>query len=111
MVEGILKKLLLSQIGMHLDLEHSGLNLSIIHHLTEHGALHVADANILDEAITNELFHGLPGLLEGHSGVDLHLGLSGARVMDPLRRVASSDGNILHRDGEVDEVEVKVLNS
>ena len=102
---------MLSIVRVHLNLKYSRFDLGIVEHLSQHRCSQVANTNVLDKTILNELFHGVPGLLEGHACVELHLGLSGRWVEDPFGWVTGGNGDVWHRNREVNQVEIKLLDS
>lgn len=58
----------------------------------------------------HERLHGRPGLLQRDLG-QLHLGILGLGVVEPLGRVPLLERDELERDREVDQVQVQVLKA
>ncbi len=96
---------------MHLDLENCRLDLSIVYDLPEHGSSKIADSDVLDETITDKLFHSLPCLLVCDSRVELHFWLSCRGVKDPLNRVATLNRDIPLRNGEMNQVQIELIHA
>lgn len=104
------EEVLLGKEGVHLDLEHRGLNLGVLDDINELYCADVGHTNSPDETVINESLHSVPGLLISDGIVRFHTGILGLGVMNPLGRVADSKVNILERDREVNNVQVKVVN-
>ena len=105
---------LLAEEGVHLDLERVRLFCGVGHDLADHARAHIADANVPDEARSLETLHGFVGLLVSHTFVYDHLrGITdkGWVSVLPLRRILGLNWNELNGEGEVNEVQVQVLNS
>lgn len=97
---------LLGEVGVELDLVDGGLDASVAEDVNQERALEVGNTDVLSKTRLADLLHGFPGLTDGDLGrVDL------AVETPPLRRVLGLNGNILEGDGEVDEVEVEVINA
>ena len=58
-------QILLNVVGVHLDLEDSGLDAGVSQKVHYKGSHEVGNANVLDKALVHELLHGLPGFLKG----------------------------------------------
>ena len=85
---------------MDLDLQGSGRDVGVAHHVEDQLAVEVADADAPAQAVPDEAFHGGPGLLDG-------------RLAGPgggFGRVSDGRVDVFERDGEVDEVEVEVVD-
>lgn len=78
------------------------LDLGIRQDIHQQDGRKVGHSNITDLARADKILHGSPGLMD-RDGVLSHVA--------PLGRVALLEGNILERDGEVDQVEVNVLQA
>ena len=97
---------LLCQVRVVLDLEGGGDGLGVAQEVKDQGTVVVGDTDVLGQALGVDLLHGLPGL--GEAGLaGLHL----AVVVEPAGRVAVGGVNVLESDGEVHDVEVKVVDA
>lgn len=83
-------------------MKNSRLDLGIRQDIHQQDRREVGNSNITDLARTDKILHGSPGFVD-RDGVLLHV--------TPLRRVALLKGDVLERDGEVDQVEVDVFES
>ena len=103
---GEVEQLLLDEVGVVLDLEGGRADLGVAEEVVDQLALEVGDADALGEAGGDEGLEGAPGLLDG--------GLAGADLVAlivPAGGVADRGVDPLEGDGEVDEVEVEVLEA
>lgn len=103
---GKLEELLLGEVGVVLDLEGGRADLGVAEEVVDQLGLEVGDTNAAGEAGIDEALHGGPGLLDG--------GLAGANLIAlvvPAGRVADGGVDILKGDGEVNEVEVEVVDA
>ena len=101
-------------VWVNLDLKHGWLDLSIAKALSDHGRVDVADTDVTDETLSHELFHSMVSLLVRHSVVNDHLGSAagdGWVVVNPLSWVFILNWHELQSNWEVDEVQVKVVDS
>ena len=101
-------------IRVHFNLKHGWFDLSIGHALADHGRVDVADTNVTNETLSHELFHSMVSLLVRHSSVKDHLGSAAGDlwvVVNPLRWVSILNWHEGQCDWEVDEVQVKVVDS
>lgn len=97
----------LDQVGVVLDLQGSRRDLGVAEEVVEELALEVGDTDALGELVLNEALHGSPGLLDGGlGGADL-----GLAIVVPAGRVSDGGVDVLEGDGEVDEVEVEVVDA
>ena len=103
---GEVEELLLDEVGVVLDLEGGGADLGVAEEVVDQLALEVGDTNALGEALADEALHGGPGLLDaGIAGADL------VALIVPAGGVADRGVDVLEGDGEVDEVEVEVVDA
>lgn len=105
---GGLEQQRLDEVWVVLDLQGGGLDAGVAQEVVEQLGLEVGHADAAGEALVGEALHGLPGLLDGGlGGADLGAGV----VDEPARRVADRGVDVLEGDGEVDEVEVEVVDA
>lgn len=95
---------------MQFDLEHGGLDLGVVQNLLDLVCSDIAEANVADKAVSHELLHSLPCLLIGNTSVKFHL-LCSIDRSGPLGRICGLNGNEGLMDWEVDQVEIKVIDS
>lgn len=104
---GKVEEVLLDEVGVVLDLKSGGADLGVAEEVVQELGLEVGDANALGETLLDERLHGRPGLLDG--------GLGGANlalaIKVPAGRVADRGVDVLEGDGEVDQVEIEVLET
>lgn len=92
---------------MVLDLEGSRRDLGVAEEVVEELGLEVGDTDALGETASDEGLHGGPCLLDGGLGrADL-----GLAVVVPAGRVSDGGVDVLEGDGEVNEVEVKAVDT
>ena len=99
---------------MHLNLKHSGFDRCIVEHLLDLHCANIAEANITDESFSHEGLHSLPCLLVGDTSVENHPRFSSIHariVVDPFRRISRLDWDERLRNREMNQVQVKVINS
>ena len=99
---------------MHLNLKRGRFDLGIAEALADHGRVDVANTNVADETLSDELLHSMVCLLIRDSIVKDHLGSSAGDcwvIVNPLRWVFVLNWHELQRNWEVDEVKVKVVDS
>jgi len=104
---GEVDELLLDEVRVMLDLEGGGANLGVSEEVVKELGLEVGDADALGEALLYEALEGRPGLLDGGLGSP-NLALA---VIKPAGRVADAGVDVFKGNGEVDEVEVKVVEA
>ena len=101
-------------VRMHFDLKHSWFDLAIAHAFTDHGRVDIANTDVTDETLSHELFHSMVSLFIGHSVVNDHLGGASGDlwvVVNPLRWVLILNWHERQCDWEVNQVQVKVVDS
>ena len=104
---GEVEEVLLDEVGVVLDLEGGGADLGVAEEVVQELGLEVGDTDALGETLLDERLHGGPGLLDGGlGGADLALA-----VKVPAGRVADRGVDVLEGDGEVDQVEVEVVDT
>lgn len=97
----------LDEVGVVLDLKGGGADLGVAEEVVDQLALEVGNANGAGKTLLNEALHGAPGLLNGGVGAaDL-----GDTVVEPAGRVADRGVDVLEGNGEVDDVEVEVVDA
>ena len=99
---------------MHLNLKRGRFDLGIAEALADHGRVDVANTDVADETLSDELLHSMVCLFIGDSIVNDHLGSSAGDcwvIVNPLRWVFVLNWHELQRNWEVDEVKVKVVDS
>lgn len=107
LVFGKTEKLVLDEVGVVLDLEGGRLDAGIAEQVIDELGLEVGDTDALGETGVNQLLHGGPGLLGGSlGGADL-----GLAVVVPAGGVADAGVDVLKGDGEVNQVEVEVVET
>lgn len=92
---------------MKFNLKHGRLDGGVVHDFLQLGCEDVANSDVTAEALSNECFHGLPGLLVSNAGVENHFrsaAIDSGVVVDPLRWVSLVDGNKHQMDWEVNQV-------
>jgi len=105
---GKVKEKLLNEVGVVLDLEGSGADLGVAEEVVEELGLEVGDTDALGQTLLDEALHSGPGLLDGGlAGADLGASI----IVVPARGVADRGVDILEGDGEVDQVEVEVVDA
>ena len=88
------------------DLEGCGMDLGVAEEIHEELAVEVADADGFGHTLADELFHSGPRLLDrGVAGNDV------LAVVGEAGRVAFRGVDVFEGDGEVDDVEVKVVDT
>ena len=104
---GEVEEVLLDEVGVVLDLEGGRADLGVAEEVVQELGLEVGDTDALGETLLDEALHGGPGLLDGGlGGADLALA-----VIVPAGRVADGRVDVLEGDGEVDQVEVEVVDT
>lgn len=98
----LLDQLRVVKVRVDLNVKNSRLDLGIRQDIHQQDSRKVRHSNITDLAGADKVLHGSPGLVD-RDGVLLHVA--------PLGRVEHLKGDILKRDGEVDQVEVNVLQA
>ncbi len=93
---------------MTLDLEHRRFDPRIAHQVMHQTGRVVAHADPLHEAFIDQRFHRCPCLMQRH-GCFMHTRLGSLRIMHPFGRIAFLDRHELQRDGEVDQIEIELL--
>lgn len=83
-------------------MQHCGLDTRVGQHIHQQDGREVGHTNVADLSAQDQFLHGGPGLVHWH-GVLLHVA--------PLGRVALLHGHVLERDGEVNQVQVQVLEA
>lgn len=107
LVLGEVDQLLLDEVGVVLDLEGGRADLGGAEEVVDQLGLEVGDTDALSKALADEGLQGRPGLQDGGlAGADLVLA-----IVVPAGGVADGGVNPLKGDGEVDEVEVEVVNA
>ena len=99
---------------MHLNLKRGWFDLAVAEALADHGRVDVANTDVADETLSDELLHSMVCLLIRDSIVNDHLGSSAGDcwvIVNPLRWVFVLNWHELQRNWEVDEVKVKVVDS
>lgn len=91
---------------MVFDLEGCGGDLGIAEEIHDELAVEVADANGFGQTLANKAFHSRPGLLNGSITGDNILA-----VIREARWVSLRGVDVFEGDGEVDDVEVKVIDA
>ena len=91
---------------MVFDLESRRGGLGIAEEIHDELAVEVADADGFGQTLANKAFHSRPGLLDGSITGDNILAIIGEARWVSLRGVDVFEG-----DGEVDNVEVKVVDA
>ena len=91
---------------MVFDLEGCGGDLGIAEEIHDELAVEVADTDGFGQPLANKAFHSRPGLLNGSVTGDNILAVIGEARWVSLRGVDVFEG-----DGEVDNVEVKVVDA
>lgn len=103
---GVVDQGLLGEVRVVLDLESGGADASVAEEVHQQLRAEVAHTDAAGELLLDEGLHGGPGLLNGGVGqLDLVLGVG------PAGRVADLGSHILEGDGEVDNVQVEVVNA
>ena len=88
------------------DLEGCGMDLGVAEEIHEELAVEVADADGFGHTLAHELFHSGPRLLDrGVTGNDV------LAVVGEAGRVAFRGVDVFEGDGEVDDVEVEVVDT
>lgn len=103
---GEVEELLLDEEGVVLDLERGGGDLGVAEEVVDELRLEVGDADALGQLLLDERLHGGPRLLDG--------GLAAANLIAlvvPAGGVADRGVDVLESHGEVDQVEVEVLEA
>ena len=102
------------QVWVHLDLEHGRLDCGVVEHLPEHHSVDVADTDVLGESLALESLHSLVSLLVSACGVENNLwfaAIQGWVEAEPLGWILLLDGDELEGDGEMNQVQVKVVKT
>lgn len=102
----ISEQLLLGEEGVQLDLEDGGLDLGVLEDIVDLVGVDVAAADVSREFLLDEGLHCVPGVLVASLRIENHLLVIGVH---PLGRVLALDGHELLSDGEVNQVEIQVL--
>lgn len=97
---------LLGKVRVVLDLESGRSDLGVAEEVEHEGTVVVGDTDALGETLADQLLHCLVCLGEGSLGESDLVVLVG-----PAGRVADAGVDILQGDGEVDDVQVKVVNA
>lgn len=101
-----LDETLLSKVRVVLNLESGGSDSGVAEQVEHESTVVVGDTNALGETLVDQFLHGLVCLGKGSLGEgDLVV------LVGPAGRVANAGINILQGDGEVDDVQVKVVNA
>lgn len=88
------------------DLEGCRGGLGVAEEIHEKLAVEIADADGLGQVLADELLHSRPRLLDGSvTGHDF------LAIISETRWVALRGVNVFERDGEVDDVEVKIVDA
>lgn len=104
---GQVQQLLLDEVRVVLDLQGGRADLGVPQQVIDELGLEVGDTNALGEATAYQPLHGSPSLLDGGlAGTDL-----GGTVIVPTRRVADRRVDVFKSDGEVDQVEVEIVDA
>lgn len=97
---------LLDEVGVVLDLESLGELLGVAGEVEEETTVVVGDTNVLGETLLLERLECGPGLVERSlDGGDLSV------LIGPAGRVLDLGVNVLDGEREVDDVEIKVVNT
>lgn len=94
--------------GVHLDLEDSGLNLAVLKDFSELLELEVGTTNVFGETGLLASFHGVVGLLVSDTFSECKLGFF---FSFPARGVSDLRVNVLESYGEVDEVQIDIIET
>lgn len=101
-----LDETLLSEVRVVLDLESGGCDSGVAEEVEHESTVVVGNTNALGETLVNQFLHGLVCLGERGLGEgDLVV------LVGPAGRVADAGVDILQGDGEVDDVQVEVVNA
>lgn len=103
---GELREGWLHQVRVVLDLQSSRADLRVAQQIQDQGALEIRNANRLCVSLANQALHRRPRLLD-RSIAQLDFGLA---IVKPLRGVPDGGVDVFESNGEVDEVQVKVVN-
>ena len=107
MLAGQLEEVGLDVVWVVLNLERGRLDLGVGEHVEKQGSAVVAHTNALSQALVLELLKCLPCALQaGIAVLDLTLA-----IVVPTRWVAHLGVDVLEGDGEVDEVQVEVVDA
>lgn len=105
---GELDEVLLREVRVVFDLEDGGRDLGVGEEVEEERPRVVADADALGQTLLLELLDRLPRALQaGLAVLDLGAGI----VDEPAGRVAHRGVDVFYGHGEVDEVQVEVVNA
>lgn len=103
-----LEEVWLNVVWVVLDLEGCRLDLCICEHIKQKRTVVVGDTNALGQALLLDILKSPPCILQARiAGNDLAVGI----VRVPARWVSGLRRNILERNGEMDEVEVELVNT
>lgn len=108
MLLGELDQVRLDIVWVVLDLEGRGLDLGVCEEVEQKSARVVGNTNALGQTLCLDVFESPPCVLEASFAVD---DLAVRIVREPTGWVADLGSNILERNGEVDQVQVKVVNT
>lgn len=96
----------LREIRVVFDLQGCGPDFGVAEQVQDELAVEVADADALGHALLHQVFHCRPGLLDrGITGDDV------LAVVGEAWRVAVRGVDVFERDGEVDDVEVEIVDT
>ena len=96
----------LAEVRVVFDLQGGGLDGGVAQEIHDQLPVEVADPDALGQAFLREGFHGRPGLLDGGGAGDDVLAVVGEAGGVADRRV-----DVFERDGEVDDVQVEVVDA
>ncbi len=105
---GAADQLFLCEIRVALDLEHRRSDPRIAHQIMNQAGRVVAHADPLHEASIDQRFHRRPCLMQRHACF-VHARLGSVRVEQPFRRISLLYRHEFQRDGEVDQIEIELL--
>lgn len=103
---GEVEELLLDEVRVVLDLEGGRADAGVAEEIIDQLSLEVGDTDAAGEAGIDELLHGGPGLLDGGLGGDNLIVL-----IVPAGGVADGRVDVLEGDGEMDEIEIEVIEA
>lgn len=96
----------LGEVGVDFDLKDFRLDAGVGENVAEGSGGEIAHADFFDESGIDQFFHGAPGV-----GVGNFDGAHGLATRGPAGRIHFLDGDVCERDGEVDEVEIEVIDA
>lgn len=103
---GVVDESLLGEVRVVLDLEGGRADASIAEEIHQQLGAEVAHTDAAGQLLVDQRLHGGPGLLDGGLAV-LNLALG----VGPAGRVADTGVDVLQSNGEVDDVQVEVVNA